>query len=144
MHNLQWGLQEFPGVDRLERPVAALLASPLQGIIQATWMFPAENQPRVLRRRATDVWDFLGASVFAWIGLCVALLFLAGVVYWLRSWWREDSGREADSNELLTQFRELHREGDLTDEEFRSIKSRLATEVSPPSSPSNEGDDKSD
>jgi hypothetical protein len=144
VQNLQFLLQDFPFLHRLEQPVEHLLASAWSGIIRVQRIAPAENQPRVIRRRPTDVWDFVGESFFAWIGLCVALLILAGVVYRLRSWWREDAGRAVDSNELLTQFRELHREGDLTEEEFRSIKSRLAAPA-PPESPSvQEGDGSSD
>jgi hypothetical protein len=118
-----------------------LLANAWAGIIRVQRNAPGGNQPRILRRRPTSVWDFLGESVFAWIGLCLALLILAGVVYWLRSWWREDAGRAVDSNDLLTQFRELHREGDLTEEEFRSIKSRLTAPAPPQQPPTPQGEE---
>jgi hypothetical protein len=144
VQNLQAMLQDFPFWHRLEQPVQHLLASAWAGIIRVQGNAPAGNRPRVIRRRPTEVWDFLGESFFAWIGLCVALLILAGVVYRLRSWWREDAGRAVDSNELLTQFRELHREGDLTEAEFRSIKSRLAAPKPPESPPVKEGDGSSE
>jgi uncharacterized membrane protein len=34
-----------------------------------------------------------------------------------------------DVHEMMTNFRELHRRGGLSDEEFRTIKSKLALEV---------------
>ncbi len=144
VQNLHGMLQEFPKWHRLESPMLPLLGSSWGGIIRSQWIAAVENQPRVIHRRPTSVWDFLGESIFAWIGLCVALLILAGVVYRLRSWWREDAGRAADSNELLTQFRELRREGDLTEEEFRSIRSRLAANVPTDSPPPKEGERQSE
>ena len=38
---------------------------------------------------------------------------------------RENEDRHVDTSELLLQFSEMRREGDLTDDEFRSIKKRL-------------------
>ncbi len=59
--------------------------------------------------------------------------FLAGVsiwlVFYLRARFREDTGRTDNELEMLTQFRELRQQGELTEEEYRLIKSRLAHEA---------------
>ncbi|GAB4152978.1 MAG: hypothetical protein Tsb009_29180 [Planctomycetaceae bacterium] len=63
--------------------------------------------------------------------LAVIGVLLGGI--WLivlirtRYWGRED--RMASSHQMLTQFGDLHREGDLTDDEYRSIKNRLVTQI---------------
>ena len=67
------------------------------------------------------------ARVLLW--LAVMVLLTAGVVYLIRR--MRDTGGEAteSSGELLTKFRDIHAQGDLSDEEFRSIKSRLAAKM---------------
>ena len=61
----------------------------------------------------------------------VILGFLAGVVVLLwvtlryRVWFREDAADAENTIDLLSDMKELHQEGGLTDEEFRSIKTRL-------------------
>lgn len=47
------------------------------------------------------------------------------LMFKLRDLFREDAGRDDDAFEMLTQFRDLHRQGDLSEEEYRLIKSRL-------------------
>jgi uncharacterized membrane protein len=37
--------------------------------------------------------------------------------------------QESTASELLSKFRELHSEGELTDAEYRTIKTRLAAEL---------------
>ncbi len=59
------------------------------------------------------------------IGLVVALLLLAVGIQLLRSWYRDRDGPADLSDEILDQMRDLHLEGDLSKEEFRSIKSQL-------------------
>lgn len=52
-----------------------------------------------------------------------------GVLIWLivriKAWFRDDDAGTGRNNDLLTDLRELHREGGLSDEEFRLIKTRL-------------------
>jgi hypothetical protein len=63
-----------------------------------------------------------------WIGLC--LVAMLGVICWglfrLRAFWRDDADRDANAHEMLAQFRDSEREGVLTAEEYRLIKSRLS------------------
>ena len=44
----------------------------------------------------------------------------------MKSCFREDSDDADQTLEMLTQFRDLHQEGGLSDDEFRLIRSRLA------------------
>ena len=65
-------------------------------------------------------------STTTWgIGIVIAILLLAGGVYLLRAWYRDRDDTADHSDEILEQMRELRAEGDLSDEEFRSIKGRL-------------------
>ena len=51
------------------------------------------------------------------------------LVFHLRARFREDSGRADGELEMLTQFRELHQQGELSEDEYRLIKSRLVREA---------------
>lgn len=63
----------------------------------------------------------------------VVVAFVTGLSIWLvfhlRARFREDSGRTDNELEMLTQFRELRQQGELTEEEYRLIKSRLTAEA---------------
>ena len=58
------------------------------------------------------------------VAVIIGLLWLTLLV---RAWFRDDSERTGQSGDLLTEMRDLHREGGLTDDEFRLIKSRLVS-----------------
>ena len=62
-----------------------------------------------------------------WFAAIFALLALAVVVV------RRFRGSAADdrpwASEMLTKFRELHARGGLSDDEYRTIKTKLATEL---------------
>ncbi|MCI0331783.1 MAG: hypothetical protein L0228_00990 [Planctomycetes bacterium] len=62
-----------------------------------------------------------------WFALIFALLALA--VVFLRKWRGDAANDQPDARELLTKFRELHVRGGLSDEEYRTIKTKLATQV---------------
>jgi uncharacterized membrane protein len=63
----------------------------------------------------------------SWFATIFALLALAIAVV------RRFRGGAADdrptANELLTKFRELHARGGLSDDEYRTIKTKLATQL---------------
>lgn len=74
------------------------------------------------------LWRLMEGSVSDWLGFgagFAALLVLIWLSFLIRSWLRDDAGPEADSHQMLTQLGDLLREGDLSEEEYRSIKSRL-------------------
>lgn len=67
------------------------------------------------------------AKVAALFGLVLAMT--AGFFFFMRNW----SGRTGDSreeaSEMLTKFRELHTRGGLSDDEYRTIKTKLAPDL---------------
>ena len=69
----------------------------------------------------------LGGTLAPWQWAITLVMSCVGVwsIFQLRAWFREDTGRADDNLEMLTQFRDLHRQGGLSEDEYRLIKSRL-------------------
>ena len=85
-----------------------------------------------MRLDPTILWD-LALPVMATV---TALVVLVGVVLWIRSWMRENEDSTVSPHELLIRYREMVREGQLSDEEFRLIKGELYEQMGlPPSVP---------
>ena len=62
--------------------------------------------------------------------LFTAVVALIAIGAYAVSKWRDATDDDTNStSELLTNFREMHSRGDLTDEEFRTIKARLSYEM---------------
>lgn len=70
-------------------------------------------------------WRILNASLVEWILLLLALSVLFWVIIRIKSWFREHEDVDEANREMLLQFRDLRRQGELTDEEYRSIKGQL-------------------
>jgi uncharacterized membrane protein len=62
-----------------------------------------------------------------WFAAIFALLALAIVV--VRRFRGDDADDQPGANELLAKFRDLHARGGLSDDEYRTIKTKLATQV---------------
>jgi hypothetical protein len=62
-----------------------------------------------------------------WFAVIFALLALA--VMLVRRWRGGAAEDQPEPGELLTKFRELHRRGGLSDDEYRTIKTKLATQI---------------
>ena len=62
-----------------------------------------------------------------WFAVIFALLALAVVV--LRKWRGSAYDVQPKAHELLTKFRELHGRGSLSDDEYRTIKTKLARQI---------------
>ena len=62
-----------------------------------------------------------------WFAAIFALLALA--IVGLRRWRGGAADDQPGANELLTKFRELHARGGLSDDEYRTIKTKLATQL---------------
>lgn len=73
----------------------------------------------------TLLWKLLSASYLQWIGLVVAIVVLVALIIRIRTLLREDADAAGDDHQLLASISELHREGDLSEAEYRSIKGRL-------------------
>ncbi len=76
-------------------------------------------------RQADPWWNVVDQTSLVTIGLIVALLVLAWLVHIVRTWYWDSEDHTGGEEELLTHLRDLKREGELSEEEFRSIKSRL-------------------
>jgi uncharacterized membrane protein len=62
-----------------------------------------------------------------WFASILVLFALA--ILLLRKWRGGAADDQHDSNELLTKFRELHGRGSLSDDEYRTIKTKLAARI---------------
>jgi hypothetical protein len=62
-----------------------------------------------------------------WFAVIFALSALAVVL--LRRWRGGASSAQPKASELLTKFRELHGRGSLSDDEYRTIKTKLARQI---------------
>ena len=89
----------------------------------------------VLAASKVEVMQQLWPERNFWIGLSILLVIGGAILWWVRGTWREDRaywGDDADGDairrEMLAQFRDSEREGVLTAEEYRLIKSRLASQ----------------
>lgn len=71
----------------------------------------------------------MATIVVAVFAVCIGLWS----IFQLRAWFREDAGHADDNLKLLTQFRDLHREGGLSEDEYRLIKGRLVGGYGPQS-----------
>lgn len=69
--------------------------------------------------------ELFEGHIFEWILAAIFVSFLIWLIVWVVGYFRENEDRHVDTSELLLQFSEMRREGDLTDDEFRSIKKRL-------------------
>lgn len=67
------------------------------------------------------------AQVLLMLGVGLALM--AALVYLARRFRGDDDQDRLTDQKMLTKFRELHSKGVLSDEEFRTIKTKLAGQV---------------
>ena len=79
--------------------------------------------------------ELFDGHIVEWVLAVLLIIFLIWLTVWIVGRFRENEDRHVDARELLLQFAEMQREGDLTDDEFRSIKKRLVA-------PANQGLDK--
>jgi hypothetical protein len=87
--------------------------------------------------------DALGKALIPIVTTVAAIGVLAVAIYLIRSWLRDNDGPAASEHELLAEYREMHRRGELSDEEFRIIKGRMAPRIKGTSEPIR-NDDKTD
>lgn len=71
--------------------------------------------------------EVLRESAWTWIGLVFAIVILAWIVSRVRAVYRSDDDPAENSNQMLSEIREMYEEGKLSEEEFRSIKGRLTS-----------------
>ncbi len=64
--------------------------------------------------------------------LAVCILGLALTVHFLRKWREYSDEDQHGSNSMLSKFREMHSRGELSDEEFRKIKTDIRARIQEP------------
>ena len=69
------------------------------------------------------------ASWIAWFGLFALLAVAAWLVLRIRARFRDRDDPTEGGHRMLMQMGELHRQGGLSDQEYRSIKSKLSGPV---------------
>ena len=79
--------------------------------------------------------DALSKALIPILATVTAIGVLTIAIYLIRSWLRENDGPAASTHELLAEYREMHRRGELSDEEFRIIKGRMAPRIGGASEP---------
>lgn len=77
-------------------------------------------------QQAARLRELLSSTTTLWIGLGIALIVLAVLMHRVRAWYRDGDDPADASDEIVRQMEELKRRGDLSDEEFRSIKSQFS------------------
>lgn len=88
---------------------------------------PATTTAVILARKR-EIEDMLEMAL--WWALVLTLLLIGiFVVVSIRSRYRGREDHAASAHLMLAQLGDLRREGDLTDDEFRSIKSRLVETI---------------
>ena len=71
--------------------------------------------------------EFINSQAFYASGLAVALVVLAVLVHRIRAWYRGSNDPVDDHSEIIREFQELKQRGDLSEEEFRSIKGNVSS-----------------
>ena len=74
-------------------------------------------------------WEKLSGSVWVFIGLAVLVVVAVWLVVRIRAWSRDGEDPAAADHRMLSHLSELRREGNLSEEEYRSIKGRLAKKI---------------
>lgn len=86
--------------------------------------------PRGIPRFLVKMFESSGLQLLTTAGLLVVCI---GVAVWLilriRARFRDNDDPTADDHQLLLRVGDLRREGDLSDEEYRSIKGRLIQRI---------------
>lgn len=73
--------------------------------------------------------EVLTRALVPLVSIAILIAVLAVAVYLVRSWLRDNDGPAASAHELLAEYRELNLRGELSDEEFRIIKGRMASRI---------------
>ncbi len=67
----------------------------------------------------------LSATFWEWLFLIVILIVLVRLIMWIKASLREDDDPSSLDHQMLVEITELQRQGEITETEYRSIKSRL-------------------
>ena len=76
-------------------------------------------------RRSMSVLEFLQEGRWSWVVLAVTLVVLFAIVIKMKEWLRGKGLAEDSPEQLLLEFRDIHRQGKLSPDEYRHIRERL-------------------
>jgi len=71
--------------------------------------------------------EIAAPELVIWIAALAVLVVVA--VYVIKTFRAETLQREPPASEMLSKFREMHSRGELSDEEFRTIKTTLSAQL---------------
>jgi hypothetical protein len=74
-------------------------------------------------------WDFLQQAGLPVVGLVACTALFVWLIVWIRARYWDNEDPTVTHYQMLNEIRDLHREGDLTEEEFRSIKGQLIERI---------------
>ena len=98
----------------------------------ATWIghiLVAQAARRPVRPAPDEaLWQILVPMLWI-VGL---LLLLALIVAKVRAWFLRNADKETSVHQMLTEFRQLRDRGELSEEEFRTIRNRLSPQLGIP------------
>ena len=81
------------------------------------------------RKDLDDLFQEFTDSTLVILGLVLVIGIGVWIVSWIRSRLADDEGSATEDHRLLSQIADLKEQGDLTEEEYRSIKGRLAKRI---------------
>lgn len=74
----------------------------------------------------STLWKIFNATYFQVIIFFVVLALCIWLILWIKSILQKDENLAVNDQLILNQMAELYRQGDLSEEEFRSIKGRVS------------------
>lgn len=81
-----------------------------------------------MNRTSRILEGFVDAGIW-YLALAAAIVAFIWIALRIKAWYRDGADPAGNPHAMLAQFRELMREGGLSEAEFRSIKSRLMDRI---------------
>ncbi len=95
---------------------------PWQGILDGSVLWAAERGP------IARLWDAAWSDRLV-LGLAILAALLAVAAYIVAKIRAEPAKKEPQASQWLSKYSDLHSKGGLSDEEFRTIKTKLAEQL---------------
>ncbi len=91
------------------------------------WAWNLGGSGGIALRDLVEFWDRLSGEVLVWAAIAAVLLLIAA--YAIGRLRAPPAQHEPTASDLMSKFREMHSRGELSDEEFRTIKTTLAARL---------------
>lgn len=79
-------------------------------------------------QKLQELQEFVNSNLGWWIAAVVACFIASLLILKVRNWYHGGAGHADSETEILTRMREMHREGQISDDEYRSIKGQFTLE----------------